>query len=266
MAVRLRHAGHEIGEIATRAGAESRARGARLARKTGAKSRTVTLAKLDADVIWLAVPDGEIARCAEELAATREWEGKTVVHSSGALASDALDALRRRGAATASVHPMMTFVAGEAPELKGVWFAVEGDAKAAAVASRLVKSVGGHVSRIRREEKALYHTFGALLSPLLVAELAAAERVGEAAGLKRDDLRKVMRPIVLRTVENYLERGGAAAFSGPLVRGDVETIQKHVRALKKSPDEKELYKALARYALKRLPSRRREAIRRALLS
>jgi len=221
-------------------------------------------AKLDADMIWLAVPDGEIAHCAEELAQARKWEGKIVVHSSGALASDALDALRRRGAATASVHPMMTFVAGEAPELRGVWFAVEGDAKASAVASQLVKSLGGHVSRIRKEEKALYHAFGALLSPMLVAELTAAEEVGEAAGLKRRDLRKVMGPIVLRTVENYLERGGAAAFSGPLVRGDVETIARHSRVLKRTPAEKEVYEALAKYALKKLPSRRREAMRKAL--
>jgi predicted short-subunit dehydrogenase-like oxidoreductase (DUF2520 family) len=68
-----------------------------------------------------------------------------------------------------------------------------------------------------------------------------------------------MRPIVMRTLENYFAKGAAASFSGPLLRGDVETIRKHVRAVRKLP-ESELYRALVREATRTLPVKRAKEI------
>ena len=102
-------------------------------------------ARLDGDLVWFCVPDREIARAARQLADAADWQGKVALHSSGALASDELRGLRLRGAAVASVHPLMTFVLGSVPSLKGVPFAFEGDPAAVRVAG--TESYGTWVQR-----------------------------------------------------------------------------------------------------------------------
>jgi len=92
-----------------------------------------------------------------------------------------------------------------------------------------------------------------------VTVLSAAEQLGRKAGLPSRQLPQIMRPIVMRTLENYFAKGAAASFSGPLVRGDVETIRKHMRALSKLP-ERELYRVLVREATRTLPVKRAKEI------
>ena len=106
---------------------------------------------------------------------------------------------------------------------------------------------------LKKSAKPLYHAFGAFASPLLIATLAAGERVGRRAGLREKEVRAAMRPIVEQTLRNYLEQGGAGAFSGPLVRGDTETIRKHLQALRALPEARAAYIALVRSALRTLP-------------
>jgi predicted short-subunit dehydrogenase-like oxidoreductase (DUF2520 family) len=221
-------------------------------------------AHLDADLIWFCVPDRAIAGAARELAGATHWKGKTAFHSSGALDSGELALLRRRGAAVAAVHPFMTFVRGSAPSLRGVPFGLEGDAAALRVARRIVSDLGGNVMSISKGRKVAYHAWGAFASPLLVAALAAAERVARAAGLSAADARKKMMPIVRQTVENYARLGPAGAFSGPIVRGDAAIVRQHLRVVRKIPEASEVYRALARAALRYLPVRDRKELRRSL--
>ncbi|HKF23862.1 MAG TPA: DUF2520 domain-containing protein, partial [Candidatus Angelobacter sp.] len=97
-------------------------------------------------------------------------------------------------------------------------------------------------------------------SPLVVATLVTAERVGRAAGLSRAQTRKVMGPILQQTLRNYLERGAAAAFSGPIKRGDLETVRRHLRALKSVPAVRDVYRALVKSALLDLPGGRKNEL------
>lgn len=176
------------------------------------------------------------------------------------MTSDILSLLRAKGAAVGSMHPMMSFVAGMVTSLKGVSFAVEGDAKAVQVAKAVARDVGGESFVLKKSAKPLYHAFGAFASPLLIATLAAGERLGRKAGLSEEQARKAMRPIVAQTLKNYMERGTAAAFSGPLIRGDVETVRKHLEGLRAVPEIRDAYIALVRCALDSLPVKRAEAI------
>src|SRR5581483_10197448 len=210
------------------------------------------------------VPDREIASAAQRLASDHAWKGKLAFHSSGALSSGELNVLRRRGAAVASVHPLMTFVSGSIPLLKGVPFAMEGDAKAVAAAQRIIRDLGGEAFRISKRNKAAYHAWGAFASPLLVALLATAEQVASAAGVPPPDARKRMLPILRQTVENYAKLGPAGAFSGPIVRGDAEIVRKHLEVLKKMPEARQVYAALARVALRHLPARNRKELGKVL--
>ena len=135
LAVELEKAGYGVSEIVSGASAASRRKARALARQVNATWRPEG-ARLDADVVWFCVPDREIARAAKQLSDKANWKGKIALHSSGALASDELRGLRRRGAAVASVHPLMTFVSRSVPSLKGVPFALEGDAAASASSGR----------------------------------------------------------------------------------------------------------------------------------
>ncbi|HYX69009.1 MAG TPA: Rossmann-like and DUF2520 domain-containing protein [Terriglobales bacterium] len=248
----LRQAGYRILEVVGRDRTSSRDRARRLARRVGARATTMADAELHAGLIWLAVSDDAVAACARALAQRTDWEGKIALHSSGALPSDQLGPLRRRGAAVASLHPLMTF-ARPAPELRGASFAVEGDARAVPVARRIARDLGGSPLLLRKKDKALYHAWGMFTSPLLVAVLALGECVGRKAGVP--DPARAAQAILRQTFRNYLEAGAAAAFSGPLVRGDVATVRANLRALRSVPEARQAYLALARAALHNLPSR-----------
>ena len=264
LALELRRAGYSISEIVSRDTTASKRKARELARKVDAQASTSDTARLDADLVWFCVPDQEIAAASHQLASAIVWKKKTVFHSSGALASDELKALRRRGASVASVHPLMTFVSGSIPSLQGVPFAVEGDAPAVRAARRIVRNLGGEAFTIRKQHKAAYHAWGAFTSPLLVATLVTGERLARAAGLSAVEARKKMLPIVRQTITNYEALGPAGAFSGPIVRGDAETVLKHLQVLRKVPQAKHVYLALARAALRYLPVRNRARLEKAL--
>jgi predicted short-subunit dehydrogenase-like oxidoreductase (DUF2520 family) len=221
-------------------------------------------ARVDADVIWFCVPDREIARAAKQLAGTVDWRGKVAFHSSGALGSDELRELRRRGAAVASVHPLMTFVSRSVPSLLGVPFALEGDAAALRVAGRIVRDLGGEAFSISKNKKLAYHAWGAFLAPLLVSLLVTGEQVARVAGLSNAAARRKMLPIVRQTVANYAKMGPAGASSGPIVRGDAEVVRGHLKELRKISEAGEVYEALARAALRYLPAGNRKELEKLL--
>jgi len=264
LAVSLRRAGYAIESVIARRRGASLKNAQGLAKQVGAVASVGPAADARAEVIWFCVPDGEIARAARAFAAKGKWKGKIVLHSSGALSSDELDALRRRGASVASVHPMMTFVKDSRPSLAGVPFAIEGDAAAVRVARRIVNDLAGNAYPIGKKDKAAYHAWGAFASPLFTALLATGEQVAAIAGVSHQEARRRIIPILLQTLANYAAFGAAGAFSGPIVRGDVDTVRRHLRALSAAAPAREVYSALARAALRYLPAKRRRNLGSAL--
>ena len=258
----LHGAGYRISEIVYR---RSGARARRLAAQVGSKAASLDKAQLAAEIVWICVPDASIAGCARALAARPGWQKKVVLHPSGALASNELEALRRRGAAVGSAHPLMTFVRRSSPGLAGVPFALEGDPAAVRAARRMLRDLGAESFSIRSQDKALYHAWGTFASPLLVALLTTAERVAMAAGVRSAaGARRRMLPILQQTLRNYGALGPADAFSGPLVRGDVATVRRHLQALRKVPAARQVYLALAQMALLTLPVRNHQQLKQAL--
>jgi predicted short-subunit dehydrogenase-like oxidoreductase (DUF2520 family) len=255
--------GYRISEIVSGDTGTSRKKGLALAKAVGGKLALVGK-RLEAELVWFCVPDREIARAARQLADSVDWNRRVALHSSGALNSDELRVLRLRGAAVASVHPLMTFVRGSAPSLKSVPFALEGDTAAVRVAGRIVQDLGAEAFPISRNRKMAYHAWGAFTSPLLIALLVATERVAHAAGLSTAEARRKALPILRQTLANYAKLGAAGAFSGPIVRGDAQVVRQHLRELKKIPGADEVYAALARAALRYLPSGNRKELQQLL--
>jgi len=285
LALALRDAGFTITEIVGRDSPGSRRRALVLAIKVGAQAVTAHSAALDADVLWFCVPDGAILGVASEVAlrlATRaavsratskkkdkfrnrsRSEIRFAFHSSGALSSHEIDALRKIGIAVGSVHPLMTFVAGAHPVLTDVPFAIEGDDAAKRMGRRIVRALGGESFSLPTTRKAAYHAWATLTSPLLLAFLVTLEEVAGAAGLTREDARRKSLPIIRQTLANYSRLGPAQSFSGPLIRGDVATVAKHLAVLKKNPGSHAVYVALAKAALRGLPVKNRKALKRLL--
>jgi predicted short-subunit dehydrogenase-like oxidoreductase (DUF2520 family) len=253
LAETLERAGYPLREIVYRNAKGVVKRRRSLPHGLRGKATSWETARLDADIIWLTVPDGQIEPAASQMASRTEAKGRIVFHSSGALASDALAALREKGASIASVHPLMTFVRGSRPELQGVPFALEGDWKAVHAARKIVKALHGEPFQLRKQAKALYHAWATFLSPLLLSFVTSAEQVARAGGIPAHSARKKMLPIVTQTLSNYANRGPDQSFSGPLVRGDSAIVAAHLRALERIPEAREVYVALAKSALRHLP-------------
>jgi predicted short-subunit dehydrogenase-like oxidoreductase (DUF2520 family) len=264
LAVALDAAGYKIVQVIARDRQTSLRRARRLAAEVGAPAVTAAKAQIQADLVWFCVPDSAIASAATALKGAADWSGKVAVHSSGALTSDGLAELRRRGAAVASVHPLMTFVRGSRPSLEGVPFAVEGDRRAVRMARALVVDLRGQPVAILKRNKPAYHAWGMFISPLLTALLSASERVAIAAGVPRNAAKQRMLPILRQTLANHAALGTSGASSGPIVRGDVETVKKHLTVLRPIPAVREVYLVLARVALHDLPAKNRDALAKIL--
>ncbi len=202
LAVALDDAGFTVTEIVARGMPRSLRSARNLAAKVGAQAVSANSAALNASLLWFAVPDGAIRGAASDLAvnlgagATANNKDRSqnkvcvAFHSSGALSSRELNPLRKAGVAVASVHPLMTFVAGAHPSLTNVPFAIEGDEKARQVAHQIVRELGGESFTLPAAYKAAYHAWATLTSPLLLAFLVTLEEAARAAGLTREDARR----------------------------------------------------------------------------
>jgi predicted short-subunit dehydrogenase-like oxidoreductase (DUF2520 family) len=282
LAAALNEAGFTITEIIARDTPQSRRHARALAARVGARTVTTRFAVLDTTLLWFCVPDREIRGAASALAdhlSTRAAAHRKnrvpskvpskvrfAFHSSGALLSRELEPLRKAGIAVASVHPLMTFVAGTHPCLTGVPFAMEGDHAATQVARQIIRKLDGESFTLPAARKAAYHAWATLTSPLLLAFLVTLEEAARAAGFTRKDARRKSLPIIRQTLANYSRLGPAKSFSGPLIRGDAGTVAKHLAALKKHPGPREVYVALVRAALRGLPVKNRAGLRRLLRS
>ena len=260
----LHRAGFVVDAVITRSDSASLRKAKSLAKKGGGIA--VRPDQIKADVVWFCVPDGEIANAARALAGKTDWKRKVALHSSGALTSDELKALRQHGAAVASVHPLMTFVRGSRPAFANVPFAIEGDTKATRTARLIVSDLGGCAYSIRKQDKVAYHAWGTFASPLLTALLATTEHVAVVAGVRGKAARQRMLPILQQTLANYAKLGPAASFSGPIIRGDVKTVSQHLRVISDIPRVREVYLALAKAALAYLPVKNRRELEKILQS
>ena len=205
----------------------------------------------EVDIVFLTVPDDEIESISKTLAEQTaiDWRGKLVVHCSGALTSGALDDLRRKGAAALSLHPLQTFPPGSsADRFRGVYFAIEGDDKAQGEA--IARSLKGLPLFIEAGEKAGYHAAAALASNCLLALADAAGELLERAGVEPGKTAAVLTPLMQGAVDSIRERGIQGGITGPISRGDVLTVKRHLQYLKNHPEILTLYKILGLRLLK----------------
>lgn len=252
IALGLKRAGHRITAVTDVDPAAERRAARRLLRRPIAGCQLPTAepgsAVRGADVVLIATPDAQI-RPAYRLIAASLRRSQTVVHFSGALSSRVLET-RRAAHGSLAMHPVMTFPGFESgPSLKGCWFALEGNRQGIATGQRLVKALGGKAFVIRARDRPLFHAACVLASNLLDVTIDAALELCAELGLKASAAFRILRPLIDQTVRNIAERGTLQALSGPVERGDVETVRRHLAALRRrSPKLVRLYRVLSAQA------------------
>jgi predicted short-subunit dehydrogenase-like oxidoreductase (DUF2520 family) len=253
--------GYPVSAIVTRSSASAR-RALRLINSVSSPpSQTImTLAatKLNElpnsiDLFLITTPDHEIKRAATRLAKTinkHRTDKPVALHASGALTSDELEVLREKGFSVGSLHPLLSV---SNSSLKhddsngGAFFCIEGDAKAARTASKIVRDLGGHSFSISAERKALYHAAAVTTSGHTVALFDIAVEMFSRCGLTEAESRRALLPLLRSTLENLsAAQTNAEALTGTFARADVQTARKHLAAMTK---EKNLDEAQMVYTL-----------------
>jgi len=201
---------------------------------------------IDADLFLITVPDDQIPQVGRELSEINADRKKiTALHTSGALSSEVLAPLREKGWNTGSIHPLMSVSAVQDASLEGAFWSVEGDRSAVRLGKEIVRDLGGKSFSIRTEDKPLYHAAAVMVSGNVVALFdVALEMLGEC-GLDRKTARAVLLPLIASTVRSLQTKSPEEALTGTFSRGDVETVKRHLAALK----NKELAEALNLYRL-----------------
>jgi predicted short-subunit dehydrogenase-like oxidoreductase (DUF2520 family) len=199
----------------------------------------------EVELIILAVPDDAVEQLAGEL---RLYGGQALVHTSGVLGAEVLEPARAAGTQIGAFHPLVAFADTERAiaALHGATIAVEGDDQLAALLADMAEAVGATAVRLAPGSKAAYHAAAVLAAGGFVALLDAIAELGSAAGLDEQGSLTVYGGLIEQTLGNAKALGIRAALTGPMTRGDVGTLARHLDALARlAPDVLPLYRAAA---------------------
>ncbi|GEP39046.1 hypothetical protein NPS01_27090 [Nocardioides psychrotolerans] len=249
LAARLRCAGHEI----VAAAGESDASARRIADLLpGVPTEKPSVVARACDVLLLTVPDDMLANVVSMLSASGAIrEGQHVVHTSGRHGLDVLAPAQEVGARVVAMHPAMTFTgtALDLDRLDGCVFGLTAPDAERVFVSDLVVDLGGRPMWVPEASRTLYHAGLAHGANHLVTLVTESMEMLTAAGA--DDPAGTLRPLLTAALDNALEHGDAA-LTGPIVRGDVNTVAAHLEEIAaKAPQTMESYVALGRATLGR---------------
>jgi predicted short-subunit dehydrogenase-like oxidoreductase (DUF2520 family) len=249
MAVALARAGHKV-VAASAVSRESLRRVSRLL-PGAAVERPERVVEL-ADLVLLTVPDDALPGLVAGLAATGvPLAGRLVAHASGRHGLAVLDPVVRCGALPLALHPVMTFTGrpDDAERIAGSTFGVTAPEALRPVAEALVVEMGADPVFIAEQYRGLYHAALASAANHLVTLVVQAADLLRAAGVA--DPAKMLSPLLSAALENALALGDGA-LTGPVARGDADTVAAHVRAISgAAPAALDSYLALARLTAER---------------
>lgn len=243
LGVALSRAGWPVGAVASRdAGRRERFRSL----VPGARGFAEAAALLDeVELIVLAVPDDVIPSLAGGL---RMYSGQAMIHTSGALGAEVLEPAMAAGTQVGAFHPLVAFADTEmaVAALHGATVAIEGDDQLADLLARMAEAIGAHPVRLAPGTKAAYHAAAVLAAGGFVALLDAIAELGRVAGLDEAGSLAIYGRLAEQTLANARALGIARALTGPVTRGDVGTLERHLATLRRhAPAVMPLYLAAA---------------------
>ena len=204
----------------------------------------------NADVALIAVRDAQLDDAVAELLAARPPAKLIMLHASGGIEPAAYRSARRQGHPCGTFHPLLPLAEpGDAARLfRGAWIGIDGDPAAREVSARLATALGARTLEIP-ENRALYHAGAVLASnfPGVLASVAAEAM--RSAGVDEKSAMSASRSLLLAAADNLRTRDPADVITGPVARGDAETVRAHLQALAPEPALLSAYRALTHYAI-----------------
>jgi predicted short-subunit dehydrogenase-like oxidoreductase (DUF2520 family) len=193
--------------------------------------------------ILIAVPDDALPTVARELASAPEPAG-VALHTCGSRGPEALVFLQERGTVCGTFHPLQTVATPEqgVADLPGSYFGITAASDGRDWALEICELLGGHALDIPAGSRPLYHAGAVMASNYIVTMIDAAAMLFEQAGVDRAEALKALAPLIRASVSNTLAAGPAQALTGPIERGDEQTVAAHLRALRAAPESlRDLY-------------------------
>jgi len=188
------------------------------------------------NVLFLTVTDDKIVDVASSLARKNiSFSHKTVVHCSGVLNSAVLRPLKREGASIVAMHPVQTFGGNSENPFRNIYFSLEGDDQAVSQMAEIATALDAHSIKIKPEAKPYIHAAAAVASNYLVTLMHQAGRIAMETDIEKQDALKMLKPLIQTTFDNVINDGAVKALTGPIARGDIETIKKHIELLENDP-------------------------------
>lgn len=220
-------------------------------------------------VLFLTVSDDRIEIVASELAGIRgfNWKGKVVLHVSGVVAVDALSQLKKVGASTGAFHPISPFATKFSPEsAQHTYYDFLGDRTAATVARAAVRTLSSRLLLMKSEQdRILLHAASVIASNFTVIAKRGAERAVSGSTDKKT-ASALLQGLLVSTVENLSHHDDMSALTGPLARGDVGAVERHLASLENDPLLLQFYKSSSLLGIDLLLKEERNAARRRNLS
>ena len=209
----------------------------------------------ESDIVIVSVRDERIREVVDRLVGEKRLRpGQVLLHTSGAnAAASVLAAARPHVRAVGTLHPLVSFadprVAVE--HMTEVAFGIEGDEPARAYAKRLVRALGARAVFLEAGNLPLYHAGAVLASNYVVALADMAQRLLVTAGVPQEQALPALIPLLSSVVQNLAQVGLPAALTGPVERGDVSSVEQHLRTLEaRAPELLELYRLVGRDVLR----------------
>lgn len=192
-------------------------------------------------LIIISIPDNQIKTVVEQLSeAGISWKNRYVIHLSGSLDSSILEPLASKGAHIGSLHPLQTFTRGDkADKFDGIWFTMQGSDAIISILDKLIAPFGGQRKILSSSQKSAMHLAAVFASNYLVALMDVVENITKDSDI--NDGLSMLEPIVRQTVRNINSKGSKKSLSGPVARGDISTIEKHLKQLENNPGYQKLY-------------------------
>lgn len=208
------------------------------------------------DTLMIATPDDEIGPVWDRMK-EMSIDERVICHFSGSLSSDVFKGIDEKKACGASIHPMLAFRDrfSSYRQLEQCFFTLEGDPYALQRLKELLEELGNPYCMIRAGDKAKYHCAASVLSNDVLALLDMGFGLLKKCGFTEKEAMDAAAALVRGNMENVLANGTLSSMTGPILRGDVSTVKKHLSVL--TGEEREIYRLLGR-RLFRMAEKRRE--------
>lgn len=202
------------------------------------------------EIIFIAVPDDKIEEVATQLSEEEiNWDHHSVVHLSGAKSSNILSSIQEKGGTTASMHPLQTFTKGDSGDrFKDIYISLEGEKELVNKLEEIVHDFRAHCFKLTPDQKRSMHIAAVFASNYLVSLMDIVEQITSKNGIENG--LQILTPIIQQTFSNIEKKGTVHSLSGPVKRGDLNTIKQHLDDLEGAPEvTKNLYNNLGLQAL-----------------